>query len=74
MRSEPVVWRGSLISGTVMQFWTDVIWTGVDYMFIDMPQSDEHEEQSCEHLSAIKTPYSAISALKLPRFNAVFIF
>ena len=35
--SEPVVWRGSLISGTVMQFWTDVIWTGVDYMFIDMP-------------------------------------
>ena len=35
--AEPVVWRGSLISGTVMQFWTDVIWTGVDYMFIDMP-------------------------------------
>lgn len=35
--SEPVVWRGSLISGTVMQFWTDVIWTGVDIMFIDMP-------------------------------------
>ena len=34
--AEPVVWRGSLISGTVMQFWTDVIWTGVDYMFIDM--------------------------------------
>ena len=35
--AEPVVWRGSLISGTVMQFWTDVIWTGVDVMFIDMP-------------------------------------
>jgi len=35
--SEPVVWRGSLISGTVLQFWTDVIWTGVDIMFIDMP-------------------------------------
>ncbi len=35
--AEPVVWRGSLISGTVQQFWTDVIWTGVDYMFIDMP-------------------------------------
>lgn len=28
---------GSLISGTVLQFWTDVIWTGVDIMFIDMP-------------------------------------
>ena len=34
---DPVVWRGSLISGTVQQFWTDVIWTDVDYMFIDMP-------------------------------------
>lgn len=35
--AEPVVWRGSLISGTVMQFWTDVIWDDVDIMFIDMP-------------------------------------
>ncbi len=35
--SEPVVWRGSLISGCVLQFWTDVIWTGVDVMYIDMP-------------------------------------
>lgn len=35
--AEPVVWRGSLISGTVLQFWTDVIWTGVDLMFLDMP-------------------------------------
>ncbi|MCD8372792.1 MAG: Mrp/NBP35 family ATP-binding protein [Clostridia bacterium] len=34
---DPVIWRGSLISGTVQQFWTDVIWTGVDYMFVDMP-------------------------------------
>jgi Mrp family chromosome partitioning ATPase len=34
---DPVVWRGSLISGTVTQFWTDVIWDSVDIMFIDMP-------------------------------------
>ena len=34
---DPVVWRGALISGTVLQFWTDVIWQGVDYMFVDMP-------------------------------------
>lgn len=33
----PVLWRGSLIAGAVLQFWTDVIWQGVDYMFIDMP-------------------------------------
>ena len=33
----PVVWRGMVISGTVMQFWTDVIWKDVDLLFIDMP-------------------------------------
>jgi Mrp family chromosome partitioning ATPase len=32
-----VVWRGSLIAGTVKQFWTDVQWGDVDYMFVDMP-------------------------------------
>lgn len=35
--SRPVVWRGPVIAGTVKQFWTDVIWTDVDYMFVDMP-------------------------------------
>lgn len=35
--TDPVVWRGPLISGVVKQFWTDVIWGDVDYMFIDMP-------------------------------------
>ena len=33
----PVVWRGMIISGTVMQFWTDVIWKNLDLLFIDMP-------------------------------------
>lgn len=33
----PVVWRGPVISGAVKQFWTDVIWQDVDYMFVDMP-------------------------------------
>lgn len=35
--TDPVVWRGPVIGGTVKQFWTDVIWSDVDYMFIDMP-------------------------------------
>ena len=35
--TDPVVWRGSLIAGTVKQFWTDVVWGDVDYMFVDMP-------------------------------------
>ena len=34
---DPVVWRGPVIAGTVKQFWTDVIWEDVDYMFVDMP-------------------------------------
>ena len=35
--TDPVVWRGPIIAGTVKQFWTDVIWKDVDIMFIDMP-------------------------------------
>ncbi len=35
--TDPVVWRGPVISGTVKQFYTDVFWKDVDYMFVDMP-------------------------------------
>lgn len=35
--TDPVVWRGPVIGGAVSQFWTDVIWKDVDYMFVDMP-------------------------------------
>ena len=34
---DPVVWRGPVIGGAVKQFWTDVNWGEVDYMFVDMP-------------------------------------
>jgi len=34
---DPVLWRGPLIAGMVKQFWTEVIWSDVDYMFVDMP-------------------------------------
>ena len=33
----PVVWRGPVIAGAVKQFWSEVIWEDVDYMFVDMP-------------------------------------
>ena len=36
-KETPVVWRGPVIAGTVKQFWSDVIWNDVDYMYIDMP-------------------------------------
>ena len=35
--TDPVVWRGPVIAGAVKQFWTDVIWSDIDYMFVDMP-------------------------------------
>lgn len=35
--TDPVVWRGPVIAGAVTQFWTDVVWDDVDYMFVDMP-------------------------------------
>ncbi len=35
--SDPVVWRGPIIANTVKQFWSEVIWANVDYMFIDLP-------------------------------------
>ncbi|MGI6239822.1 MAG: P-loop NTPase [Christensenellales bacterium] len=35
--TDPVVWRGPIIAGTVKQFWTEVMWGDVDFMFVDMP-------------------------------------
>ena len=35
--SDPVVWRGPVIGGTVRQFWSDTLWDNVDYLFVDMP-------------------------------------
>ena len=35
--ADPVVWRGPVIAGAVKQFWTDVIWENVEYLFVDMP-------------------------------------
>ncbi len=35
--TDPVLWRGPVIAGAVKQFWTDVIWEDVDYLFVDMP-------------------------------------
>ncbi len=34
---EPVVWRGPILAGMIKQFWSDVQWGDIDYMFVDMP-------------------------------------
>lgn len=36
-QTDPVVWRAPVITGTVKQFWSQVIWENIDYMFVDMP-------------------------------------
>lgn len=36
-QNDPVLWRGPILAGAVKQFWTDVVWKDVDYMFVDMP-------------------------------------
>ena len=35
--TDPVIWRGPVIAGAVKQFWQEVIWKDVDFMFVDMP-------------------------------------
>lgn len=35
--TSPVIWRGPVLAGTVKQFWSDVVWGDVDFMFVDMP-------------------------------------
>ena len=35
--TDPVIWRGPVIAGAVQQFWTDVVWGDLDYLFVDMP-------------------------------------
>ena len=35
--TDPVVWRGPILAGTVKQFWSDVIWKDIDFMYVDMP-------------------------------------
>lgn len=36
-QNDPVIWRGPIIAGAVKQFWTDVVWGDIDFMFVDMP-------------------------------------
>lgn len=35
--TDPVIWRGPILGNTVKQFWSNVVWSDVDFMFIDMP-------------------------------------
>ena len=47
--TDPVIWRGPVIAGVVKQFWTDVEWGEVDYMFVDMPPEPGTCPSPCSH-------------------------
>jgi Mrp family chromosome partitioning ATPase len=36
-KTDPIIWRGPVISGAIKQFWEETIWGDIDYMFVDMP-------------------------------------
>ena len=44
--TDPVIWRGPILGGVVKQFWTDVVWKDIDYLFVDMPPGTGDCDQS----------------------------
>lgn len=66
---DPVIWRGPVIAGTVMQFWTDVIWNDVDYMFVDMPPGTGdvplsiYQSLPLDGIVVVTTPQSLVSMI-----------
>ncbi len=35
--TDPIIWRGPIVAGAIKQFWSEVLWSRVEYMFVDMP-------------------------------------
>ena len=66
---DPVVWRGPVIAGAVKQFWTDVCWGDVDYMFVDMPPGTGDvpltvfQSLPVDGIVVVSTPQSLVSMI-----------
>ena len=66
---DPVVWRGPVIAGVVKQFWTDVCWGDVDYMFVDMPPGTGDvpltvfQSLPVDGIVVVSTPQSLVSMI-----------
>ena len=66
---DPVVWRGPVIAGAVKQFWTDVNWGEVDYMFVDMPPGTGDvpltvfQSLPIDGIVVVSTPQSLVSMI-----------
>lgn len=67
--NDPVVWRGPVIAGVVKQFWTDVVWGDVDYMFVDMPPGTGDvpltvfQSLPIDGIVVVSTPQSLVSMI-----------
>ena len=60
--TDPVVWRGPIIAGTVKQFWTDVVWDDIDYMFVDMPPGTG-DVPPIDGIVVVTTPQDLVSMI-----------
>ena len=73
--TKPVVWRGPVIAGTVKQFWTDVVWNEVDYMFVDMPPGTGDvpltvfQSLPLDGIVIVSTPQSLVSMIVAKAVN-----
>lgn len=67
--TQPVVWRGALIGGCAVQFWTDVLWDDVDYMFVDMPPGtgdvplSVYQSLPIDGIVVVSTPQSLVKMI-----------
>ncbi|MFA7205693.1 MAG: Mrp/NBP35 family ATP-binding protein [Saccharofermentanales bacterium] len=67
--TDPVVWRGPILGNSVKQFWTDVIWSDVDIMFIDMPPGTGdvpltvYQSIPIEGIIVVTTPQELVSMI-----------
>ena len=71
----PVVWRGPVIAGAVKQFWTDVVWGDLDYLFIDMPPGTGdvpltvYQTVKLDGIVIVTSPQDLVSLIVKKAFN-----
>ena len=72
---QPVVWRGPVVSGAIQQFWQEVVWDDVDYMFVDMPPGTGDVQLTVFHnmpvdgIVIVTTPQDLVNMIVKKAFN-----
>ena len=72
---QPVVWRGPVVSGAIQQFWQEVVWDDVDYMFVDMPpgtgdvQLTVFQNMPVDGIVIVTTPQDLVNMIVKKAFN-----